>query len=569
MGKPKLADILNMLSTLLIVLVCGISAYVFVHSKGVQQVKLLPEPAQNYNVGWYYIDEDGNTVYIPSLPAKIPVDFDGVARIYHNFMSQERKTICFFTHHQNANFLLNGQELYRYKIQGNPSWLKSFRSIYHIVDLPPSQNCTLCLETDALIKGRDGECNEIYMGDRSAILFRLMQNRADKIYLGLMLSIFGMIVLLLGVSTIRSVSNEKRDLSLIYLGITGFCLGVWQLEESRVLQFFFGSQALHWCLEYMLQFIIICFALLFIRALTTPKMTGVTNIFSGFILYFSVLQLVLQLTGTLQITSSAIILYAMFIAVCLYIVFLIMFMMKFSNKLLKTIFCGSMGVSVFLFIVVIFMGSNRSKNSTDFWLTVGLLFMFFSLSVVVYQKTIEKFETMKEAKLYEKLALVDFNTGVSSKTAWFYLVEKFDYTQHVGRIYCLIMFDMNNLKKLNDTLGHLVGDKVINAFCDCMREVFAGKGEIYRIGGDEFICLLEGYDEDKVRELLAEFDKRVENQKESDYKFTAAYGWAMFKPRSKDDFIAAQQRADSLMYDMKKRMKAKGVMAKELPGVAT
>ncbi len=569
MGRPKVADILNVLSALLIFMVCAVCAYVLFHSKGVTQVKLLPDPAQNYNVGWYYIDEEGKSVYVPTLPAKIPVDFDGVARIYHNFVSNEQKTICFFTHHQNARFLLDGQELYCYKVEGNPPWLKSYRSLYHIVNLPPSKNCSLCLEIDALIKGRDGECNEIYMGDRSAILFRLMKNRSDKIYLGLMLTIFGMIVLLLGVSTIPTISNEKRDSSLIYLGITGFCLGVWQLEESRVLQFFFGNQALHWSLEYMLQFIIIGFALLFIRALTTPKMTGVTNVFSGIILYFSALQLVLQLTGTLQITSSAIILYVQFIAVCLYIVFLIVFTMKFSNTFLKTIFCFSMGVSILLFIVVIFMGSSRSKNSTDFWLTIGLLFMFFSLSVVVYQKTIEKFETMKEAKLYEKLALVDFNTGVSSKTAWFYLVEKFDYTQHVGRIYCLIMFDMNNLKKLNDSLGHLVGDRVINAFCDCMRETFAGKGEIYRIGGDEFICLLEGYDEDEVKDLLADFDRRVANQKETDYKFTVAYGWAMFKPRSKDDFIAAQQRADSLMYDMKKRMKAKKAMTQDTSGVAT
>ena len=186
--------------------------------------------------------------------------------------------------------------------------------------------------------------------------------------------------------------------------------------------------------------------------------------------------------------------------------------------------------------------------------------MFFSLAVVVYQKTIEKFEKLKEVSLYEKLALVDFNTGVSSKTAWFYLVEKFNYLEHVGRIYCLIMFDMNNLKKLNDTLGHLVGDKVINAFCECLRETFRDKGNIYRIGGDEFICLLEGLDEDEVRKLLNEFDQRVAAQKDTEHKFTAAYGWTMFKPRSKEDFVTAQQRADSLMYDMKKKMKSRAAL---------
>lgn len=566
MGKPKAADILTMLIIILIFWVCGICMYVMSQSKGVQKVKLLPDPAQNYNVGWYYIDENGKNVYIPSLPAKIPVGIDGTARIYHNYVAYNRRTICFFTHHQNAVLYLNGIELYRFTLEGNPPWLKSFRSLYHIVNLPIVQDSTVCLEVDGLIKEREGEFNEVYMGDRSTILYRLMTNRADKLGLGISLAIFGVIVMLLGFTTISSVNSESRDLSLVYLGMTGLCLGVWQLEESRCLQFFFGNQALHWCLEYMLQFGILSFALLFIRSVTPVRMTGVTNVFTGVILYFAGLELVLQLTGTLQITSSALLLYILFISLSFYIAFLILFTLKFSNRLLKLVFCVSMGVSILLFLTVILMGSKRSKNSTDFWLTVALIFMFFSLSVVVYQKTLEKFETMKEAKLYEKLALVDFNTGVSSKTAWFYLVEKFDYETHIGRIYCLIMFDMNNLKKLNDTLGHLVGDKVINAFCDCMRETFGDKGEIYRIGGDEFICLLEGMDEDGVKKLLAEFDRRVANQKETDHKFTVAYGWTMFKPRSRDDFIAAQQRADSLMYDMKKRMKAQSAMASTASG---
>ena len=557
-----------MLIIILIFWVCGICMYVMSQSKDVQKVKLLPDPAQNYNVGWYYIDENGKNVYIPSLPAKIPVGIDGTARIYHNYVAYNRRTICFFTHHQNAVLFLNGIELYRFTLEGNPPWLKSFRSLYHIVNLPIVQDSTVCLEVDGLIKEREGEFNEVYMGDRSTILYRLMTNRADKLGLGISLAIFGVIVMLLGFTTISSVNSEGRDLSLVYLGMTGLCLGVWQLEESRCLQFFFGNQALHWCLEYMLQFGILSFALLFIRSVTPVRMTGVTNVFTGIILYFAGLELVLQLTGTLQITSSALLLYILFISLSFYIAFLIVFTLKFSNRLLKLVFCVSMGVSILLFLTVILMGSKRSKNSTDFWLTVALIFMFFSLSVVVYQKTLEKFETMKEAKLYEKLALVDFNTGVSSKTAWFYLVEKFDYETHVGRIYCLIMFDMNNLKKLNDTLGHLVGDKVINAFCDCMRETFGDKGEIYRIGGDEFICLLEGMDEDDVKKLLAEFDRRVANQKETDHKFTVAYGWTMFKPRSRDDFIAAQQRADSLMYDMKKRMKAQSAMASAASGEA-
>ncbi|MBQ9538716.1 MAG: GGDEF domain-containing protein [Treponema sp.] len=560
MRRPKAAELLTATILLLAVTVCAVSGYVIGFSKHAQNVKIVLQPAQNYNVGWYYVNDDGKNVYIPSLPAKVPLDNDGKARIYHNYVSKERKAICFLTHHQNGRLLQDGNVLYHYKMTGNPDWIKSFRALYHVVTIKPTDSCVLCLEMDALVKGREGEFNEVYMGDKASVMYRLMRNNVSKIYLGAMLCVFGIIALLLGVSTMTRLDNGKSDFTIIYLGLTDLALGLWQLEESRILQFFIGSQALHWSFEYMLQYIIICTSLMFIRSLTSSKMTGVTNVFTGIILYFAGLQLLLQITGVIQITSSSVLLYVIFLAICFYIGYLMLFTVKFYNSFLKILFTSSMGTSIIMLAVVMILRSSQSKSKTDFWMTIALIFMFMSLTVVVYQKTIEKFEKLKEARLYEKLALVDFNTGVSSKTAWFYLVEKFDYQEHLGTIYCLIMFDMNNLKKLNDTLGHLVGDKVINAFCDCMRETFESKGEIYRIGGDEFICLLENTDEDDVRKLLAEFDRRVASQKETDHKFTVAYGWSMFKPHSREDFVQAQQRADSLMYEMKKRMKSAAAM---------
>ena len=67
----------------------------------------------------------------------------------------------------------------------------------------------------------------------------------------------------------------------------------------------------------------------------------------------------------------------------------------------------------------------------------------------------------------------------------------------------------------------------------------------------------------EIYDLLAEFDRKVASQKETEQKFTVAYGWAMFKPHSREDFVQAQQRADSLMYDMKKKMKSRAAMESE------
>lgn len=555
MARLKAADVLKIIIASLLIFILFISAYVISFSSKTKSVRLLDKPAESYNWGWYYIGSDGVRVYIPALPAKIPAEPDGRVRIYHKYVSYDRKTLCFFTHHQNAWLYLNDVELYSFVQKGNPPWLTSYRSLNHMVQLPSVRTSLICLELQGLVNSRKGELNEIYIGERASVLHRLVLNRMDKLIVGLIVLTLGFLVLILSFTTLTKVAG--RDFTMFYIALSFLSIGVWQLEESRVLQFFIASQPVHWCLEYMLQFVILYSALLIIHSLTPKRLAHTTNVFTAIILYISTMQLVMQITGMMQITASAVMLYIVFISICVYSSILVLMTIKFPNPLLKFLFGGSMFLGVFTFLMLMLFGNFASKSSNDFGLSRALIFTVFSLAVIVYQKTVERFAKLKEAQLYEKLALVDFNTGVSSKTAWFYLVEQFDYSQHVNTVYSLIMFDMNNLKVLNDTYGHLVGDKVINAFCDCMKDVFGGKGTIYRIGGDEFICLLENTDDEEVKHLLRKFDRYVELQSDTEYVFTVAYGWTTFKPRNRADFVEAQQRADALMYEMKKDMKTK------------
>ncbi len=50
--------------------------------------------------------------------------------------------------------------------------------------------------------------------------------------------------------------------------------------------------------------------------------------------------------------------------------------------------------------------------------------------------------------------------------------------------------DINGLKCINDSLGHAAGDELICAAADCMKECFQNYGNVYRIGGDEFVIIM-------------------------------------------------------------------------------
>lgn len=69
-----------------------------------------------------------------------------------------------------------------------------------------------------------------------------------------------------------------------------------------------------------------------------------------------------------------------------------------------------------------------------------------------------------------------------------------------------VSFDVNGLKIVNDSLGHLAGDEVIIAAADCISKTFGKVGTVYRVGGDEFVALVV-VNTDKLIVIREEFDK--------------------------------------------------------------
>jgi len=111
-------------------------------------------------------------------------------------------------------------------------------------------------------------------------------------------------------------------------------------------------------------------------------------------------------------------------------------------------------------------------------------------------------------------------------------------------------FDVNGLKKTNDTLGHLAGDELIVACAQCIKEVFGCCGNVFRVGGDEFIAILNRVDFDE-KELFNRLKQRCAAWK-GEYidGFTVSCGIAK---SSKDmPFEEVLKLSDSLMYEDKK-----------------
>jgi diguanylate cyclase (GGDEF)-like protein len=140
-------------------------------------------------------------------------------------------------------------------------------------------------------------------------------------------------------------------------------------------------------------------------------------------------------------------------------------------------------------------------------------------------------------------AETDGLTGLPNRTA-------FENAAADGTL-AVAMFDVNFLKRVNDTQGHVAGDRLLRTAADCIRECF-GQGECgncYRIGGDEFAAVLRDVDEAEVAARMKRFDMALERE-----HISVSCGWALSDVADEAGFQRLVTEADQRMYAQKQRV---------------
>ena len=158
---------------------------------------------------------------------------------------------------------------------------------------------------------------------------------------------------------------------------------------------------------------------------------------------------------------------------------------------------------------------------------------------------VEKQRSLERERDYDQLTGL-YNRGAFRKTAE-KLLEN-------GKIACagLVMWDLDNLKYVNDTYGHEMGDRYICLFADQLKRLSMDGVIVERHSGDEFMCLVCGVDESHILEQLLQFfatvreaSLQVEEQYALPLRVSSGVSWY---PRQARDFTTLSQYADFAMY---------------------
>ncbi len=186
--------------------------------------------------------------------------------------------------------------------------------------------------------------------------------------------------------------------------------------------------------------------------------------------------------------------------------------------------------------------------------SLGYLFGVTVLHTFVFEdQKMERQRELEEARIQVE---IDALTGVKSKHAYVDREEQIDELINKGEMtsFAVVVFDLNDLKIVNDSYGHEAGDLYIVAATKLISQIFS-HSEIYRIGGDEFVALLINGDYQNREVLLKEFNDKIQQNIKSRRGVIVSSGLSVYQPGQDNTYIQVFNRADGEMYQRKHEIK--------------
>lgn len=388
----------------------------------------------------------------------------------------------------------------------------------------------------------------VLVGDYSDLILHYRDaNAAALIFSGLFL-LLGILIGLLSLGA-RAAIGAKRLRTLRYLSALVVHVSLWISMDAAVLQMVHISGAVMYVLAMYAFMAMPVFLIQFYRSMMNEDSPLLRLMYRLHLLNLCICGL-LQALGVTQLHEMLPLTHVLMIVTLFSLLRLLVVWLHSELRWEARLMLGGFGA----------LGCCCAAGFLDYYLwgkqlyliyfSVGILLLVGSLLAVsigyVYQEMIKS----SQMRYYQKMANTDLMTQLNSRTAFEERVRQSPILQ--GTCACIVM-DINNLKQINDTMGHSAGDELICAAAECIWSVFESLGCCYRMGGDEFVVLLQNITESQVNRTLSELELRINRRNLTrSFPLSVAVGHAMGQDAAVEQMF---READANMYQNKSRMK--------------
>lgn len=463
-------------------------------------------------------------------------------------IDETNNTLLFYTNHQEVFVYIENELIYSLT-EDDSIFGRTPGAKWNILSLPVGVD-TVEVEIKQTYANLSKQELEFQLGNAISILHDVIVGSVIDVCIALSIMLIGMALALYWQLVFRK-TNEQRD--VLYLGLFAIVFGIWAFGETKLAVFMFQDRAF-WsylaftCLQTMcLPFIY------FIRYFLELEDKYFHRWISGYIVIETIVAQVLHITGVAGVKETVLFTLVSIVLAILYLFYGVVSAIK-NKKGKRKIIANIVGMIAIVVTSVADIGGYFVDVSESNQLgKLGFLIYAIILGEEVARTAFIKVQEANKMSIYKEMAVKDMPTGCFNRNAY---AEDTSVGSELAGVR-VITFDLNDLKKCNDTKGHMAGDKYIADAAHMIQDVFTGFGKVYRIGGDEFCILAKGLTEEAIKQRQKMLKQAIEwyRKENDDEGFGISCGYATYDPEIDVDIEATRHRADLSMYENKKEIK--------------
>ncbi len=474
----------------------------------------------------------------------------------------------------NALFFRAKNVFYSVFIDGEPVCVPEFgESVFYTnstgtrwnsIDITPDQ---LGKEVEIRIRAAypNARCgvDSFRIGSSGGIILNIFKEKLISFITCVLLLFVGLLLIIADIPI--NIRNQKNH-ELLFLGLFSICVSIWCLAELHIIEFFFDdSRLVQMISSYSLM--LIPFALiLYLNEAIGFKNKAVFPVVCGLCILGFVMSWTLHLLGIKDIHETlAFSVVNIVTAAVLLIYTTVKTTVQGSRKhginiylVLRTVGLCSVAVAGVIDIVRYYSGQTSDNAMCA---RIGMLIFTICYGSSSLENTISAVKLGAQAEFVSRLAYHDGLTGIGNRTAFEERLDELEKVRDAAPV-GIVMFDVNDLKYVNDNLGHPLGDSMIRKAAEIVSASFEPEGgECFRIGGDEFAVIMRGDDiKERCDKGLREFGSQTERHNSapnSKFRISIAHGLFIYDSECGLERIKdAYKAADEKMYENKREMKA-------------
>ena len=498
----------------------------------------------DYSEGW--TDADGNSVDIG--------DVDTTADLYRELpLTTETYTLFLSVKTANVSVFVDDEQLYETELY--ETWFLGTTPGYLFaeVKIPAGEaGRVLNVKIDNPYGDTSSRIDDIYFGDGASIVSHKTGQLLTSFSLGVLMMVIGALFVIFSFIMRKRFGNAAR---WVYIGLFAIITGIFIMMDSKLLYLIYGHSAIwHITVEISLMMIPVPFFLYFVEEFKLSKRLY-PLIIMGVGLTEVIVNLLLNLLNIKEYHETVVATHCVFALIIVVGVHIV------GSAMVKDI---KNHIYDFLGLVVIGVGGitdvvlyyTKSVSQTYIFLRIGVFgFIILSCMQVVISILYEYEDTVR-GDVVRNLAYHDGLTGLLNRTSFIEEMESIDKKN--GSCVLLAMFDVNNLKAVNDTLGHAAGDNLILSEARALSAGFSEVGKVFRIGGDEFVVIITGdLIRDKFENGLKTYEEKIREMNASQGAFAISAAVGVDSNVISDSCTSQDilKKADAAMYENKKEMK--------------